>query len=80
MRPRCARRSQRPSRSSQSQQAQLGIVTRRVTAGGASRADVLQQQAVLQGTLATLPPLRAQLAQPRNQLAAYVGALPAEYS
>ena len=65
---------------SQSQQAQLGIVTRRVTAGGASRADVLQQQTVLQATLATLPLLRAQLAQSRNQLAAFTGALPAEYT
>jgi NodT family efflux transporter outer membrane factor (OMF) lipoprotein len=63
-----------------SQQTQLDIVQRRVTAGGASRADVLQQQATLQATLATLPPLRSQLAQERNQLAAYVGTLPADYS
>ncbi len=62
-----------------SQQAQLDITRRRVTAGGASRADVLQQQAVLQSTLATLPLLRSQLAQERNQLAAYGGALPADY-
>jgi NodT family efflux transporter outer membrane factor (OMF) lipoprotein len=62
-----------------SQQSQLDIVYRRVTAGGASRTDVLQQQATLQGTLAGLPPLRAQLAQQRNQLAAYVGGLPADY-
>jgi NodT family efflux transporter outer membrane factor (OMF) lipoprotein len=65
---------------SQSQQAQLGIVTRRLSAGGASRADVLQQQAVLQATLASLPLLRSQLAQQRNQLAAYLGSLPAEYT
>jgi NodT family efflux transporter outer membrane factor (OMF) lipoprotein len=64
----------------QSQQAQLGIVTRRVGAGGASRADILQQQSVLQSTLATLPGLRAALAQQRNRLAAYVGVLPAEYT
>src|SRR5271170_2664379 len=63
-----------------SQQTQLDIVKRRVTAGGASLADVLQQQATLQATLATLPPLRSQLAQERNQLAAYVGTLPAEYT
>jgi NodT family efflux transporter outer membrane factor (OMF) lipoprotein len=63
-----------------SQQTQLDIVNRRVTAGGASRADVLQQQATLQATLATLPPLRSQLAQQRNQLAAYVGTLPADYT
>jgi NodT family efflux transporter outer membrane factor (OMF) lipoprotein len=65
---------------SQSQQAQLNIVTRRVGAGGASRADVLQQQSILQSTLATLPALRAALAQERNRLAAYSGALPAEYT
>jgi len=46
----------------------------------ASRADVLQQQATLQATLATLPPLRSLLAQQRNQLAAYVGDLPAAYT
>jgi NodT family efflux transporter outer membrane factor (OMF) lipoprotein len=63
-----------------SQQAQLGIVTRQVGAGGASRADVLQQQAVVQGTLASLPILRMQLAQARNRLAAYSGFLPADYS
>jgi NodT family efflux transporter outer membrane factor (OMF) lipoprotein len=40
----------------------------------------LQQQATLQSTLATLPALRSQLAQQRNQLAAYVGALPADYT
>jgi NodT family efflux transporter outer membrane factor (OMF) lipoprotein len=33
----------------------------------------------LQGTLASLPPLRSQLAQQRNQLATYVGSLPADY-
>jgi NodT family efflux transporter outer membrane factor (OMF) lipoprotein len=41
---------------------------------------VLQQQAVLQATLATLPALRSQLAQQRNQLAAYVGDFPADYT
>jgi NodT family efflux transporter outer membrane factor (OMF) lipoprotein len=64
----------------QSQRQQLEIVQRRLTAGAASRADVLQQQAVLQGTLAALPTLRTQLAQQRNLLAAYAGALPADYS
>jgi len=62
------------------QQAQLDITQRRVTAGGASRTDVLQQQATLQATLASLPPLRSQLAQQRNLLATYVGSLPNEYS
>ena len=63
-----------------SEQNQLDITQRRVKAGGASRADVLQQQSTLQATLASLPPLRAQLAQQRNQLATYVGALPADYA
>jgi len=40
---------------------------------------VLQQQATLQSTLANIPVLRGQLATERNQLAAYVGSLPAEY-
>jgi NodT family efflux transporter outer membrane factor (OMF) lipoprotein len=63
-----------------SQRKQLEITQRRFTAGGASRVDVLQQQAVLQSTLAGLPSLRSQLAQQRNLLAAYVGALPADYA
>jgi NodT family efflux transporter outer membrane factor (OMF) lipoprotein len=63
-----------------SQQSQLEITQRRVNAGGASRADVLQQQSTLQSTLATLPVLRSQLAQERNLLATYVGALPADYA
>jgi NodT family efflux transporter outer membrane factor (OMF) lipoprotein len=63
-----------------SQQKQLDITQHRLTAGGASRADVLQQQATLQATLAMLPALRSQLAQQRNQLAAYVGDLPADYA
>jgi len=63
-----------------SQQRQLDITQHRVTAGAASRADVLQQQAILQGTLAGLPPLRTQLAQERNLLATYVGSLPADYT
>ncbi len=62
------------------QQMQLDITRLRVTAGGASRADVLQQQATLQGTLATLPPLRTALAQQRNLLSTYVGSLPADYA
>jgi NodT family efflux transporter outer membrane factor (OMF) lipoprotein len=63
-----------------SQQKQLDITQRRVTAGGASRADVLQQTATLQSTLAGLPLLRSQLAQKRNLLANYVGSLPSDYS
>ena len=63
-----------------SQQKLLDITQRRVGAGSASRTDVLQQQSTLQATLATLPPLRSLLAQQRNQLAAYVGDLPAAYT
>ena len=63
-----------------SQRKQLDITQRRFNAGGASRADILQQQAVLQSTLATLPVLRTQLAQQRNLLATYAGALPADYA
>src|ERR1700681_371404 len=63
-----------------SQQRQLDITQRRFTAGAASRVEVLQQQAALQATLATLPALRSQLAQQRNQLAAYTGAFPSDYS
>jgi NodT family efflux transporter outer membrane factor (OMF) lipoprotein len=61
------------------QQSQLDITQLRFKAGGSSRADVLQQQATLQNTIATLPPLRSQLAQERNRLATYVGSLPADY-
>ena len=63
-----------------SQQKQLDILDARVKAGAASRADVLLQQATLQNTLATLPPLRSQLAQQRNLLAAYIGTMPADYT
>jgi NodT family efflux transporter outer membrane factor (OMF) lipoprotein len=62
------------------QQRQLEIVQRRFDAGGSSRSDVLQQQATLQNTLASLPLLRSQLAQERNLLAAYIGVLPADYA
>jgi NodT family efflux transporter outer membrane factor (OMF) lipoprotein len=62
------------------QQLQLDITQRRVAAGGASRTDLLQQQATLEATLATLPLLRTQLAQQRNQLATYAGLLPADYA
>jgi NodT family efflux transporter outer membrane factor (OMF) lipoprotein len=62
------------------QQSQLDITQKRVNAGGASRTDVLQQLSALQSTLASLPTLRTQLAQERNQLAAYTGSLPADYA
>jgi outer membrane protein TolC len=64
----------------QSQQMQLDITQRRLSAGGVSRVDLLQQQSLLQSTLATLPGLRTQLAQERNLMAAYVGSLPADYA
>ena len=41
---------------------------------------MLQQQAILQATLASLPALRTQLQQQRNLLATYVGSLPADYA
>ena len=56
---------------------ELNLVRQRFTLGGASQADVLQQQAQLQQTVATLPPLQKQLAQTRNQLTALAGQLPA---
>jgi NodT family efflux transporter outer membrane factor (OMF) lipoprotein len=62
------------------QQLQLDITQRRVKAGAASRSDVLQQEATLQATLASLPVLRSQLLQERNLLATYVGSLPADYT
>ena len=62
------------------QRDQLDIVKRRVAAGGASRADLMQQQAALASTLAVLPQLGQALAVERNRLAAYVGALPEDYS
>jgi NodT family efflux transporter outer membrane factor (OMF) lipoprotein len=64
----------------QSQQMQLDITQRRLSAGGVSRVDLLQQQSLLQSTLATLPGLRTQLAQERNLMATYVGSLPADYA
>ncbi len=63
-----------------SEKIQLDITQARVNAGGASRVDLLTQQSTLQTTLATLPPLRSQLAQERNQLATYLGELPADYA
>jgi NodT family efflux transporter outer membrane factor (OMF) lipoprotein len=63
----------------QAQQKQVDITQHRFTAGAASRVDILQQQAILQNTLAALPALRTQLSQVRNLMATYVGALPADY-
>ena len=59
---------------------ELDLVRRQLDLGGISRADVLQQQATLAATEATLPGLRGQLAQERNQLAVYLGITPNQYS
>jgi NodT family efflux transporter outer membrane factor (OMF) lipoprotein len=61
------------------EQKQLGIINSQVTLGGAPAANLLSEQASLAGTQATLPPLEAQLAEERNQLADYVGAYPANF-
>jgi NodT family efflux transporter outer membrane factor (OMF) lipoprotein len=57
---------------------QLDVVRQQLAAGGASRADLLTQQATLQQSRATLPPLRKQLAQQRDQLTALVGGFPSQ--
>lgn len=54
----------------------LTVVRRQFDLGGASRADVLAQEATLTQTKATLPPLQKQLAQERNQLMRLVGRSP----
>jgi NodT family efflux transporter outer membrane factor (OMF) lipoprotein len=56
----------------------LRVVETQFNLGGASRADVLQQQAALTATQAQLPPLQKQLAQQRNQLMTLLGAPPTE--
>jgi NodT family efflux transporter outer membrane factor (OMF) lipoprotein len=57
---------------------QLNVVRQQFEAGGASQADVLTQEATLAQSRATLPPLRKQLAQQRDQLIALLGGLPNE--
>ncbi len=57
---------------------QLELVERRFRLGGASRPDVLAQQAQVAQTRATLPPLEKQLAQARHRLAALAGRFPGE--
>ncbi len=61
-------------------QQQLDVTQRRFALGGVSRAEVLSQQSTLASALATLPPLRKQLEQQRNQLAAYLGVAPSQVS
>jgi NodT family efflux transporter outer membrane factor (OMF) lipoprotein len=60
----------------QSQGQQLEILQARQRLGAVSNTDVLAQQATLAQTRASLPPLQKQLAQTRNQLAAYMGRFP----
>ncbi len=57
---------------------QLTLVERQFRLGGASRTDVLAQQAQLAQTLTTLPPLEKQLAQARHRLALLAGRFPGE--
>jgi NodT family efflux transporter outer membrane factor (OMF) lipoprotein len=61
----------------QLQQQLLEAAARQRAAGTASELDVLAQQSALAQTIATLPPLRKQLAQSRDQLTALLGRLPA---
>ena len=61
----------------QLQQVLLDDVRQQRGAGTASDLDVLTQQSALAQTAATLPPLRKQLGQTRDQLTALLGRLPA---
>lgn len=61
------------------QQHELSILQTQVDLGGVSPANVLSQRATLAASQATLPPLQSQLAQARNQLAAYVGSFPGDF-
>ncbi len=60
----------------QLQQQLLEAVQRQRALGTASELDLLTQRAVMAQTAATLPPLRKQLAQTRDQLTALLGRLP----
>jgi NodT family efflux transporter outer membrane factor (OMF) lipoprotein len=58
----------------------LDLVRRRFQLGGVSQVDVLQQQSLLDTQVATLPGLRKQLQQTRNQLSVYLGGHPDLYT
>ncbi|MCU4160844.1 efflux transporter outer membrane subunit [Acidiphilium sp. AL] len=58
---------------------ELRILRRQVALGGIPAANALTQEAQLAQTRATLPPLQSQLAQERNQLAAYEGVMPDQF-
>jgi len=56
----------------------LDLTQKRFALGGVSRVDVLQQQALRDAEQATLPGLKKQLTQQRNQLAIYLGHRPSD--
>lgn len=58
----------------------LRLVERQFEFGGASRSDILAQQAQLARTRATIPPLEKELALTRNRLAVLSGVTPGEAS
>ena len=58
----------------------LNLTRQRFELGGVSQVDVLQQQSLLDSQVATLPGLRKQLQQTRNQLAVYLGGRPEQYA
>jgi NodT family efflux transporter outer membrane factor (OMF) lipoprotein len=57
----------------------LNILKRQAALGGIAEAAVLTQEAQVDATRATLPPLESSLAQERNQLAAYEGIFPDQF-
>jgi len=57
----------------------LRVLHAQVVLGGIPAANELTQESQLAQTRATLPPLQSQLAQERNQLAAYEGVLPSQF-
>ena len=58
----------------------LNLTKQRFQLGGVSQVDVLQQQSLLDTQVATLPGLRKQLQQTRNQLSVYLGGHPDQYA
>jgi NodT family efflux transporter outer membrane factor (OMF) lipoprotein len=60
------------------QEGALKILRDQLSLGGAARPAVLQQEATLAQTRATLPPLQKQLAQQRNRIAALAGRFPSQ--
>jgi NodT family efflux transporter outer membrane factor (OMF) lipoprotein len=58
----------------------LNLTKQRFDLGGVSQVDVLQQQALVDQQVATLPNLQKQLQQQRNQLAVYLGGRPEGYA